>query len=156
MVNSSPSRLPVSRPTSRPIVRALVENHFAHLGWPADGEPAPTFVRRLARRLVPATIEQLLLVLRADHLGRPPRVCPVTDRRIAQLATAARALAIANSAPAPLLLGRHLIAAGCAPGPQFKAVLAAAYEAQLDGVFTDNAGATTWLAQHLSTPPPPE
>lgn len=139
----------------RPIVRALVENHFAHLGWPADGEPAPTFVRRLARRLAPATIEQLLLVLRADHLGRPPRVCPATDHRIAQLATAARALAIANAAPAPLLLGRHLITAGLPPGPQFKAVLSAAYEAQLDGVFTDAAGASAWLAQHLATPPPP-
>jgi tRNA nucleotidyltransferase (CCA-adding enzyme) len=140
---------------SCPLVRALVENHFAHLGWPADGEPAPALLRRLARRLAPATIEQLLLVLRADHLGRPPRLCAGTERRIEQLATAARGLAIANAAPVPLLLGRHLLAAGLAPSPQFKAILTAAYEAQLDGAFTDTAGASAWLTQHLTTPPPP-
>ncbi len=135
---------------TRPFVRALVENHFAHLGWPADGEPNPALLRRLARRLAPASIAQLLLVLRADHLGRPPRLCAGTERRIAQLATAARELAIANAAPAPLLLGRHLLAAGLSPSPHFKAILHAAYEAQLDGAFADNAGATTWLAQQLA------
>ena len=141
---------------TRPFVRVLVENHFAHLGWPADGEPAPNFVRRLARRLAPATIEQLLLVLRADHLGHPPNVCAATERRIGQLAAAARALAIANAAPAPLLLGRHLLAAGLTPSPQFKTILDAAYEAQLDGAFTDAAGASAWLAGQLSPPPPAE
>ena len=137
----------------RPLVRALVENHFAHLGWPADETPGAPFLRRLARRLAPATIEQLLLILRADHLGRPPRIDPATEQRIAQLANAARALAIADAAPKPLLLGRHLVAAGLPPSPHYRAILAAAYEAQLDGAFTDEPGATAWLAQHLDRPP---
>lgn len=136
----------------RPLVRALVENHFAHLGWPTGGEPAPGFLRRLARRLAPATIEQLLLILRADHLGRPPRRDPASEHRIDQLGAAARALAIADAAPKPLLLGRHLIAAGLTPGTRFKAILAAAYEAQLDGAFADEPGAAAWLAGHLAAP----
>jgi len=134
---------------TRPLVRALVVNHFAHLGWPASGSPASNFVRRLARRLAPATIAQLLLVLRADHLGRPPNLCAATERRIEQLDTAARALAIADAAPRPLLLGRHLVAAGLRPCPRFKAILDAAYEAQTEGVFTDEPGALAWLAGHL-------
>lgn len=136
---------------TRPFVRALVENHFAHLGWPTGGEPAPAFLRRLARRLAPANIEQLLLVLRADHLGRPPRRDPASERRIEQLATAARALAIADAAPSPLLLGRHLLAAGLTPSPRFKVILDAAYEAQTDGSFTDPAGAIAWLTRYLAT-----
>jgi len=135
---------------TRPLVRALVVNHFAHLGWPAGGSPASNFLRRLARRLAPATISQLLLVLRADHLGRPPNLCAATERRIEQLDTAARALAIADAAPRPLLLGRHLVAAGLRPGPRFKAILDAAYEAQTEGVFTDEPGAHAWLTGHLS------
>ncbi len=137
---------------TRPIVRALVENHFAHLGWPTGGEPAAPFLRRLARRLTPATIEQLVLILWADHLGRPPRRDPASEHRIDQLAAAARALAIADAAPKPLLLGRRLVAAGLVPGPRFRAILAAAYEAQLDGAFTDEPGATAWLARYPTTP----
>ncbi len=141
---------------SRPFVRVLVENHFAHLAWPAGGEPAPRFVRRLAHRLAPATIDQLVLVLWADHLGRPPRRDPASEHRIEQLAAAARALAIADAAPKPILLGRHLIAAGLTPGPRFRALLDAAYEAQLDGAFTDEPGARAWLAQRsTNTPTPP-
>ena len=128
-----------------PFVRTLVEHHFAHLAWEASGRPSEAYVRRLARRLAPATIEQLLLVLRADHLGRPPKLCPATAGRIEQLATAARHLALETVAPRPILLGRHLLAAGLVPGPQFRALLDAAFEAQLDGAFTDEAGAVAWL-----------
>lgn len=139
---------------TRPFVRVLVENHFAHLGWSAGGEPAPRFVRRLAHRLAPATIEQLVLVLWADHLGRPPRRDPASEHRIEQLAAAARALALADAAPKPLLLGRHLIAAGLQPGPRFREILDGAYEAQLDGAFTDEPSARAWLAQQLAERPP--
>lgn len=136
---------------TRPFVRALVENHFAHLGWPTGGEPAPRFVRRLALRLAPATIDQLVLVLWADHLGRPPRRDAASEHRIEQLAAAARALALADAVPQRLLLGRHLIAAGLTPGPRFREILAVAYEAQLDGAFTNEPDARQWLAHHLAT-----
>jgi tRNA nucleotidyltransferase (CCA-adding enzyme) len=136
---------------SRPLVRSLVVNHFAHLAWPDGAEPGSSFLRRLACRLAPATIGQLILVLQADHMGRPPRRDPEGERRIEQLVTASRALAVADAAPAPLLLGRHLIAAGLQPGPRFKAILQDAYEAQLDGVFKDIDGAISWLRGAATT-----
>ena len=40
------------------------------------------------------------------------------------------------AAPKPLVMGRHLLDMGLAPGPQFSALLGACYEAQLDGIIT--------------------
>jgi tRNA nucleotidyltransferase (CCA-adding enzyme) len=37
---------------------------------------------------------------------------------------------------------------GRRPGPEFKPVLDAAFEAQLDGAFTDEAGGIAWLREH--------
>jgi tRNA nucleotidyltransferase (CCA-adding enzyme) len=35
--------------------------------------------------------------------------------------------------PRPIVMGRHLLQLGLAPGPQFKPLLAECFEAQLDG-----------------------
>ncbi len=135
-------------------VRPLVQHHLAHHhAQPPPGGGPPEFtdsaVRRLARRLVPATIDDLCLVLEADHLGRPPLVSADTAQRIAALAAKARALAVRAAAPQPLILGRHLLELGLKPGPQFKAIIAACTEAQLDGVFTDEAGGREYLKEYL-------
>ena len=45
----------------------------------------------------------------------------------------ARALGVQHAAPPRLLLGRHLLALGVAPGPAMGAILNAVYERQLDG-----------------------
>jgi tRNA nucleotidyltransferase (CCA-adding enzyme) len=130
-------------------VRPLVVNHLAH----HNGQPdfSDTSLRRLARRLVPAGIDDLCLVMRADHDGRPPIHSPETLERIELLRTRAAALAIEHDAPSPILLGRHLIAAGLEPGAHFKSILDAAFEAQLEGAFTDESGAHMWLETHLKT-----
>ena len=52
---------------------------------------------------------------------------------------------MAAAAPRPILMGRHLIARGMEPSPRFGEILKRAYEAQLDGDFTDEAGAIAWL-----------
>src|SRR6185295_13795146 len=44
----------------------LVTNHLAHLQTLSDRS-----VRRLARRLEPATIEELIVLITADQFGRP-------------------------------------------------------------------------------------
>jgi tRNA nucleotidyltransferase (CCA-adding enzyme) len=85
----------------------------------------------------------------ADHGGRPPLRSPESLSRIDQLRTKAQELALQSSAPRPLVLGRHLVALGRAPGPEFKAILDAAFEAQLDGAFTDETGGVLWLRNHL-------
>lgn len=132
-----------------PRIRPLVENHHSHHHGPIP--PSAAAVRRLARRLAPSTLAQWLLVLRADHLGRPPLVSEETHQRLDAWATAAHELALRDSAPKPILLGRHLISAGLKPGPAFGEILAEAFEAQLDGGFHDESGARKWLLQRLGT-----
>lgn len=125
----------------------LVQHHLAH----HHGQTgfSDTAVRRLARRLAPATIDELVIVMRADHDGRPPLRSPETLARIAELQATAHRLELEKTAPRPLLLGRHLVELGRTPGPGFKRVLDAAFEAQLDGAFTDEAGGRRWLELYL-------
>jgi tRNA nucleotidyltransferase (CCA-adding enzyme) len=128
-------------------VCALVVHHLVH----HHGDKA-TFsdaqVQRLARRLAPASIDDLTLVMTADSFGRPPLQSPETIALIAQLRAKARALELESAAPRPLVLGRHLLALGLRPSPEFKRILAQAFEAQLDGAFTDTAGGVDWLKTH--------
>jgi len=128
-------------------VRPLVVNHLVH--HHGNIEFSDTSVRRLARRLAPASIDQLCAVMRADHDGRPPLHSPETLHRIDALQQKARALALAETAPQPLVLGRHLLALGRKPGPDFKPLLDAAFEAQIDGAFADEAGGVAWLKDRL-------
>ncbi len=129
-------------------VRALVVNHLAHHRGP-DGF-SDTSVRRLARRLMPATIDDLAAVMLADSHGRPPLVTPETDERIQELVTRARQLALADAAPKPIVLGRHLVELGRKPSADFKPILDAAFEAQLDGAFHDEASGVAWLREYLN------
>jgi len=133
-------------------VRKLVENHLAH--HHGQTQFSDTSVRRLARKIAPATIDDLALVMRADSNGRPPLTSPETHVRIDELLARAHVLALADAAPKPLMLGRHLVALGLKPGPKFKSVLDAAFEAQLDGAFADEPGGLAWLARHLESPSP--
>ncbi len=132
-------------------VAAIVHYHLAHHHG-QNGNFSETQVRRLARKLAPATIEDLAVVMQADSLGRPPIYSPESLQLIDQLRAMAGKLALAQTAPRPLLYGRHLIARGLKPGPEFKARLDAAFEAQLDGAFSDEAGALAWLDRELPRP----
>ena len=53
-----------------------------------------------------------------------------------------------DSAPKPIVMGRHLLAAGMKPGPEMGKALAALYDAQLDGKFFDLESGLTWLTSH--------
>jgi len=132
-------------------VRPLVQHHLAH----HRGQPELTdsAVRRLARKLAPATIDDLCLVMRADHLGRPPLVSPDTAARIQALREKAHGLAVRDTAPRPLILGRHLLELGLTPGPHFKPILDACAEAQMEGGFTDEAGGRAFLGDYLRQNP---
>ena len=48
----------------------------------------------------------------------------------------ARMLGVEHRPPAPLLLGRHLLALGLSPGPRIGEILKQVYEKQLDGEIT--------------------
>jgi len=128
-------------------VCALVVHHLAH--HHGQGEPSDTSIRRLARKLAPATIDDLAAVMRADANGRPPLQSPDVHRLIDALVAKAHALQLADTAPKPIVLGRHLLGLGMKPGPAFKPILDAAFEAQLDGAFADEAGGIAWVATRI-------
>jgi tRNA nucleotidyltransferase (CCA-adding enzyme) len=132
-------------------VRPLVMNHLLHHDGPS--EYRDTTVRRLARKVAPATLDELMAVMRSDHLGRPPLVSAETEKRLGFLRVAAQRLLLEHAAPKPILLGRHLIALGGTPGPQFKPALDAAFESQLDGAFNDEPGAVEWMRNYLRAHP---
>jgi tRNA nucleotidyltransferase (CCA-adding enzyme) len=50
--------------------------------------------------------------------------------------TRAEALGVEHRPPAPLLLGRHVLALGIKPGPRVGEICKAVYEQQLDGKVT--------------------
>lgn len=130
-------------------VCALVVHHLVHHHGNGEENYSDSQVRRLACKLAPATIDDLALVMTADSLGRPPLQSPATHALIAELQAKARALELENAAPRPLVLGRHLLALGHRPSPRFKPILDAAFEAQLDGAFVDEAGGIAWLRRRL-------
>jgi tRNA nucleotidyltransferase (CCA-adding enzyme) len=94
--------------------------------------------RRLARKF---ELDLLYRVAKADSLGRNAEWVPrekwydavAQDWFIAR----ARELAVESKAPAPLLLGRHLLEMGLEPGPSVGEITRAIYEMQLDGRVRD-------------------
>jgi tRNA nucleotidyltransferase (CCA-adding enzyme) len=117
----------------------LVKHHLTHLQTVSDRA-----VRRLANALQPATITELCLVMTADHFGRPPKPKTI-PAGVTLLRSKAAELRLRDAAPKPLLQGRHLIARGMKPGAEFGVLLDKAFEAQLEGHFTDLDGALQWL-----------
>jgi tRNA nucleotidyltransferase (CCA-adding enzyme) len=110
----------------------------------AGGTPSSAAVRRLARRLAPATMTEWSLVCGADHAGRGSGSGPNPTTSWLTVAEAAGV----DRRPSKLLLrGDDVIALGHAPGPQYRPVMEAALAAQDEGLFTDHAGAVVWLAR---------
>ena len=127
-------------------VLPLVEQHMRSLALYRDrsGDAA---IRRLAARV--KRLDRLVRVAHADKCGRPPEV--VTDFPEGDwLLERAKALAVRENAPKPILLGRHMIELGAEPGRHFGALLDRCYEAQLEGAFTDEAGGLEFLKKLLA------
>jgi tRNA nucleotidyltransferase (CCA-adding enzyme) len=126
----------------------LVENHLAHHSIGRD--PTPRAVRRLAMRLAPASIAQLVRLIEADASGRPP-LLPGVPPLAAKILAAAEAEAVEWSPQAPLILGRHVLPYfDSRPGAHIGEVTRAAYEAQADGAFSTEAEAAKWLEEYMS------
>lgn len=90
-------------------------------------------IKRLARRV--GRIDRLVRVAKADHMGRPPMQLdsfPAGE----WLLERARALAVEETRPEPLVMGRHLTRLGFTPGPHFGPILEACHEAQIEGKFS--------------------
>jgi len=127
-------------------VLPLIAEHMVHLSYGEDESPSHRAVRRLANRLAPATIKLWAAVCEADHNGRPPQA---NGNPVEQWLDIAAELALQDSQPQPLLLGRHLLPLdGFEPGPALGDLLRRAFEAQLDGEFDTLAGARDWVRRN--------
>ena len=117
-------------------VVGLVAYHLAPGMWHKSSSPVSDGAfRRLAQKV---DLELLARFARADCRGRTGEFdCSAMDWFLER----ARALGVEHRPPAPLLMGRHLLAMGLEPGPGIGRILKAVYERQLDGVITDLDGA---------------
>jgi tRNA nucleotidyltransferase (CCA-adding enzyme) len=99
-------------------------------------------VRRLARDA--GRLDLLLKVFRSDAAGRPPM--PDTSGPAADwIMEKAREMEIERDVPKPILKGRHLLERGWQSGPAMGRLLSKAYDAQIDGEFSDLEGALAWM-----------
>jgi tRNA nucleotidyltransferase (CCA-adding enzyme) len=124
-------------------ITAKVLKLVLHHLWPAH---TPAFtdraVRRLARNLVPASIELLVMVSTADRGGRGRRDSFPRGR---ELLRRAAELHVRHGAAPPIVMGRHLVALGLDPGPQYARLLDFLYDAQEAGQFVDVDGGLEFL-----------
>jgi tRNA nucleotidyltransferase (CCA-adding enzyme) len=115
----------------RATVLGLVAQHLKPSAFQKSSTPVSDGAfRRLAQKV---DLELLARFSMADCSGRSGTFdCSAGNWFLAR----ARALGVEHDAPAPLVLGRHLIALGVSPGPQMGQLLAKIYDAQLDGEVT--------------------
>jgi tRNA nucleotidyltransferase (CCA-adding enzyme) len=118
-------------------VLALVAEHLIPGHFYTDrGRITDGAFRRLARRV---DCRLLYLVARSDALGRTG----AARQSVAQewFLERVRHLGLEAGPPAPILLGRHLLGLGLAPGPEIGRIARSVYELQLDGEVRDLDGA---------------
>jgi tRNA nucleotidyltransferase (CCA-adding enzyme) len=131
----------------------LVENHLSHHSIGAD--VTPRAVRRLAMRVAPASIAQLVRLIEADASGRPP-LLPGIPPAAARILAAAESESVAARPQPPLILGRHVLPYfDDRPGVHIGEVTSAAYEAQADGAFSTQEQALRWLEEYMAQRPRP-
>ena len=98
-------------------------------------------IRRLATQVV--SIDSLVRVAAAD--STLPEACE-------WLLEQARRLEVEASAPKPIVKGRDLIAMGMKPGPALGHVLKKAYDAQLEGAFSNLEGGLEFVRSNRTPP----
>jgi len=112
-------------------VLAVTAHHLKPGAWyKVRDEVGDGAFRRLAQKV---NMEWLARVAKSDCLGRTgPFDCTAMDWFLDR----AMRLGVEHQPPAPILLGRHLLALGMKPGPDMGALLKQVYERQLDGEVT--------------------
>jgi tRNA nucleotidyltransferase (CCA-adding enzyme) len=119
-------------------VLGMVAQHLKPGMWfKARDEVGDGAFRRLAQKV---DLELLARLAKSDCMGRQPGTfnCEAMDWFLDR----ARKLGVEHRPPAPILLGRHVLALGLEPGPRVGEILKAVYEQQLDGHVNDLSTAT--------------
>jgi len=112
-------------------VLGIVAHHLKPLAFFKSATPVGDGAfRRLAQKV---DLEMLARVAESDCLGRTGNFdCSAMDWFLER----AKLLGVEHAPPAPIVMGRHLLALGLTPGPRVGAVLRQVYEKQLDGSIT--------------------
>jgi poly(A) polymerase len=128
-------RLRRSRETSESVAW-LIRKHLYHV------QARRMRLATLKRFLGEPLIEELLEVVRIDALSASGDLdaWAYCVRRRAELSAA-------GVRPEPLLRGRDLIELGYRPGPDFKRILDAAFDAQLEGELHSTEEARSWVLE---------
>ncbi len=126
-------------------VAALVRNHDFH----AHRELSHSTVRRLSAELMPSNIRLWRLLASADREGAGLEV-PEDKLYFADWFRLAEELGVSENQPSRLLQGRDLEVLGIRPGKEMGVLLHNAWQAQLDGKFTDRDGGIKWLKRQLN------
>jgi tRNA nucleotidyltransferase (CCA-adding enzyme) len=144
----APARAFLGRITrQKQLIEDVVSLVLAHMQPAAlhKGHAGKSAIRRLSLR---ARIDRLVRVARADMRGTPPK--PHDEAPCDWLLEQAASMELNDKAPKPIVLGRHLIQLGHKPGRDFAPLLGRVFEAQLDGVFSDEAGGVEYLKRLLT------
>ena len=115
----------------RQAVLGLVAQHLKPSAFHKSATPVSDGAfRRLAQKI---DLELLARFAMADCTGRTGTFdCSAIDWFLDR----ARTLGVEHAAPAPLVMGRHLLELGVKPGPRMGELLGEIYEAQLEGTVT--------------------
>ena len=115
----------------RQAVLGLVAQHLKPSAFHKSATPVSDGAfRRLAQKIDLALLARFAM---ADCVGRTGVFdCSAIDWFLER----ARALGVEHAAPAPLVMGRHLLELGVKPGPRMGELLAEIYDAQLEGAVT--------------------
>ena len=115
----------------RPQVIGLVAEHLRPMAFYQSRDTVTDGAfRRLAQKV---DLELLVRFARADCAGRTGTF---DCSGIEWFFDRAKSLGVEHKPPQPILLGRHLIELGIAPGPRMGEILKQVYEQQLDGGVT--------------------
>ncbi|MDD2765604.1 MAG: polynucleotide adenylyltransferase [Opitutaceae bacterium] len=124
------------------VTRHMVPDNLYQLAQ--GGQGTDRAIRRLSTHV---RLDRLARVVRSDHGGRPPlpKDAPAAD----WLAAEAARLGVTTRKPAPLMMGRDLLAAGASPGAHWGPVLKSIYSQQIDGLITTKDQALAEARQQL-------
>lgn len=126
----------------------LVRKHLNHIQYKSENIPKSS-VRSLAHEVYPATIEELVDLIEADHSGRPPLEKQLPEQA-RWLYESAKADAVHNRKPPQILTGKHVL-----PWYQGKAgqhigkAVSEAYQAYLKGKYTTEEEGQEWLRNYM-------
>jgi len=128
-------------------IEPLVKYHLA----PSQLYKQKATIKAIRRLSTKVNIEELVMVAKADFLGR---LTPEAQEGIFEagkwLLAESKKIGVSSRAPTPLLQGRDLIKLGLQPSPAFKNILHEAYEAQIEGIITTHNEALAWIRKLLN------